>query len=67
VFDYIAGTLIGMLPGLIAISALGHQITVMVTDFSAKNLGLVLFCVTGWIGIAFSAQALVGRLRERAP
>jgi phospholipase D1/2 len=67
VFDYVAGTLIGMLPGLIAISALGHQITVLVTDFSAKNLGLLLLCMAGWIGIAFSAQALVGRLRERAP
>ena len=66
VFDYVAGTLIGMLPGLIAMSALGYQITALVTEFSARNFALLLAGVAGWIGLAWSAQALVGRLRGRA-
>jgi phospholipase D1/2 len=66
VFDYVAGTLIGMLPGLIAMSALGYQITALVTEFSARNFALLLAGVAGWIGLAWSAQALVGRLRGHA-
>jgi len=65
-FDYVVGTVIGMLPGLIAISALGHQITAIFTDFSAQNLGLLALFVAGWIAVAWSAQALAGRWRRRA-
>jgi phospholipase D1/2 len=66
VFDYLAGTVIGMLPGLIAMSALGYQITVLVTEFSARNFALLVAGIAGWIGLAWSAQALVGRMRGRA-
>ena len=66
VFDYVAGTLIGMLPGLIAMSALGYQITALVTEFSARNFALLLAGIAGWLALAWSAQALVGRLRGRA-
>ena len=38
VLDYLAGTLIGMLPGLIVMSALGHQITALVTDVLGQEL-----------------------------
>jgi phospholipase D1/2 len=66
VFDYLAGTLIGMLPGLIAMSALGYQITVLVTEFSARNFALLVAGIAGWIGLAWGAQALVGRMRGHA-
>jgi uncharacterized membrane protein YdjX (TVP38/TMEM64 family) len=63
VFDYIAATLIGMLPGLVAISALGHRITALLTDLSVQNIGLVALCIAGWLGLALGAQILVRRLR----
>jgi uncharacterized membrane protein YdjX (TVP38/TMEM64 family) len=63
VFDYVAATLIGMLPGLVAISALGHRITALLTDLSVQNIGLVAVCGAGWIGLALGAQMLVRRLR----
>ena len=66
VLDYLAGTLIGMLPGLIAMSVLGYQITALVTDFSARNFALLLAGIVGWLALAWSAQARVGRERGRA-
>jgi uncharacterized membrane protein YdjX (TVP38/TMEM64 family) len=62
--DYVAGTLIGMLPGLIAISALGYQITAVFTDFSVTNVALLLLFIAVWISLAWSAQALGRRLRR---
>jgi phospholipase D1/2 len=64
--DYVVGTVIGMLPGLIAISALGHQISTMLMDFSVENVALVLLLILCWIAVAWSAQSLVRRLRRRA-
>jgi phospholipase D1/2 len=64
--DYVAGTLIGMLPGLIAISALGQQITTLVTDFSAANVTLLLLLIALWAALAWAAQMLASRLRKRA-
>jgi uncharacterized membrane protein YdjX (TVP38/TMEM64 family) len=64
--DYLAGTLIGMLPGLIAISALGQQITALMADFSPANAALLLAFIAGWLALAWSAQSLAGRLRRRA-
>lgn len=64
--DYLAGTLIGMLPGLIAISALGQQITALIADFSPANAALLLAFIAGWLALAWSAQSLAGRLRRRA-
>jgi phosphatidylserine/phosphatidylglycerophosphate/cardiolipin synthase-like enzyme/uncharacterized membrane protein YdjX (TVP38/TMEM64 family) len=66
VFDYVAATLIGMLPGLVAISALGHRITALLTDLSIQNVGLVAICMAGWIGLALGAQILVRRLRAKS-
>jgi phosphatidylserine/phosphatidylglycerophosphate/cardiolipin synthase-like enzyme/uncharacterized membrane protein YdjX (TVP38/TMEM64 family) len=63
--DYVAGTLLGMLPGLLAVSALGHQITALFTDFSPAKLGVLAVVVAGWIALAWAAQTLVGRLRRR--
>jgi uncharacterized membrane protein YdjX (TVP38/TMEM64 family) len=63
VFDYVAATLIGMVPGLVAISALGHRITALLNDLSVQNAVLIAVCIAGWIGLALGAQILVRRLR----
>jgi len=66
VFDYLAGTLLGMLPGLIAICALGHHLTLLTSEFSALNVGLVVLSGAAWLAVAYGAQALIGRMRGRA-
>jgi phospholipase D1/2 len=64
--DYVAGTLIGMLPGLIAISALGQQITALVKSFSPLNIALLVLFIALWGALAWGAQIVASRLRKRA-
>ena len=55
--DYIAGTLLGLLPGLILMSALGAQIARIITSPSAFELALFALCIVAWIGLSFGIQA----------
>jgi uncharacterized membrane protein YdjX (TVP38/TMEM64 family) len=64
--DYLVGTVIGMLPGLIAASLLGRELAALLSDFSAEKLAVLLLIIVGWIAIAWSAQYASIRLRRRA-
>jgi phospholipase D1/2 len=61
VFDYVAGTLIGMLPGLVMISAVGHQLARVFTAPSAGDLALLAVVVAAWITLSLGVQAAVSR------
>lgn len=61
VFDYMAGTLLGMLPGLIMISAVGHQFARILTSPSPMDFVLLAAAVAGWIALSIGVQALVSR------
>jgi uncharacterized membrane protein YdjX (TVP38/TMEM64 family) len=65
--DYIAGTLLGMLPGLIALSALGHQLVRIVTNPTPTEAALLALAVAVWIAVTFGVQALIGKFQGRAP
>jgi uncharacterized membrane protein YdjX (TVP38/TMEM64 family) len=65
--DYIAGTLLGMLPGLVALSALGHQLVRIVSNPTPLEAGLLALAVAGWIVVTFAVQALIGKLQGRSP
>ena len=56
--DYLLGTLIGMLPGLIVIAALGHQISSVFTDFTPANIAIAALLLAAWAALAWTAQAL---------
>jgi uncharacterized membrane protein YdjX (TVP38/TMEM64 family) len=60
--DYVAGTVIGMLPGLIVVSAMGRQIDALFTDLSLTNIALFVLAALAWM-----AQRLIVRLRRRSP
>ena len=64
--DYVAGTALGMLPGLIVISVLGHRMVAIVSDPSLLDLTLLVTAVVGWIAVSFGVQALVSRLWSQA-
>lgn len=64
--DYVAGTLIGMLPGLIVISALGHQVVAMLTTLSARDAAVLALLVLAWLTLVLGAQTLVGRWKRQA-
>ena len=64
--DYVAGTFLGMLPGLIVMSALGHRIVAIMSDPSLKEVSLLVLAVIGWIAVSLGVQALISRLGSRS-
>jgi phosphatidylserine/phosphatidylglycerophosphate/cardiolipin synthase-like enzyme/uncharacterized membrane protein YdjX (TVP38/TMEM64 family) len=63
--DYLLGTILGMAPGLIVMSALGHQIWSIFTQPTPTNVLLFLLAVFAWLAVSMGAQALVLRWRRR--
>ena len=63
--DYMLGTILGMLPGLVLMSALGHQIFNVLTAPTPLNVSLFVLAVVAWIGASLGIQALVTRSRRR--
>jgi phosphatidylserine/phosphatidylglycerophosphate/cardiolipin synthase-like enzyme/uncharacterized membrane protein YdjX (TVP38/TMEM64 family) len=59
--DFALGTLIGMGPGLVAMSFVGDRIGEIVDNPAASQLAWLALAVAAWIGVAFGAQALVSR------
>jgi uncharacterized membrane protein YdjX (TVP38/TMEM64 family) len=64
--DYLIGTILGMAPGLIAISVFGAQIADLVTEPSWRNIGIAGLGLAVWLLFSFSAQFLVTWLSRRA-
>ncbi|MCK0208531.1 VTT domain-containing protein [Starkeya koreensis] len=64
--DFVLGTALGLLPGLIVLSALGHQIMELVAEPSLLRISLLIGFVLLWIGCSIGLQLLVTRLRRPA-
>ncbi|MDH3236352.1 MAG: VTT domain-containing protein, partial [Alphaproteobacteria bacterium] len=62
--DYLLGTLLGMAPGLLIITALGHRIARVLADPSAGEIALLALIVCLWLGISAGLQVVVSRLRS---
>ena len=62
--DYVLGTMLGLLPGLILMSALGHQIFNILIEPTPLNVALFVLAVIAWIAVSLAVQALVTRLRS---
>jgi phosphatidylserine/phosphatidylglycerophosphate/cardiolipin synthase-like enzyme/uncharacterized membrane protein YdjX (TVP38/TMEM64 family) len=63
--DYLIGTVIGLLPGMIVMTALGSQIVNLLSNPSATDVALLALAVAVWIGISFAIQAMATKLRSR--
>jgi uncharacterized membrane protein YdjX (TVP38/TMEM64 family) len=61
-----AGTLLGMLPGLIVMSALGYRILAILSDPSLAEVALLVLAILGWVAMSVAVQALMSRLWSRA-
>jgi uncharacterized membrane protein YdjX (TVP38/TMEM64 family) len=66
-FDYIAGTALGMLPGLVVLSVLGHQIVRIMTYPTPAAVALLLAAVAVWIAVSIGLQMLVSKLWSQTP
>ena len=63
--DYFIGTLLGLAPGLVIMSFLGHQATDVFADPTVGNVLLLLAAIAAWIGVAVAAQVFVSRFWKR--
>lgn len=61
--DFLLGTALGLLPGLIVLSSLGNQIFRVLADPGWGDILIFLALVVGWICLSFGLQVLVTRLR----
>jgi phospholipase D1/2 len=61
--DFLIGTALGLLPGLVVLSSLGNQIFRVLADPSLADILLFLALVIGWICLSFGLQVLVTRMR----
>jgi phosphatidylserine/phosphatidylglycerophosphate/cardiolipin synthase-like enzyme/uncharacterized membrane protein YdjX (TVP38/TMEM64 family) len=65
--DYMLGTLLGLAPGLLVMSALGHQVFRVLTDPTPFELIVLLATVAVWVAVSFGVQAAVTRLWDQTP
>lgn len=66
VLDYAVGTALGLLPGLILMSALGEQLVEILARPSLRHVAILAAVVVAWIGLLLLAQALLQRARRPA-
>ncbi|WP_289296606.1 VTT domain-containing protein [uncultured Reyranella sp.] len=62
--DFIIGTLVGMLPGLIVVSLMGDRLMAFLQSPSLLDIVLLALCVAAYVAIAVGAQILVSRWRK---
>jgi phosphatidylserine/phosphatidylglycerophosphate/cardiolipin synthase-like enzyme/uncharacterized membrane protein YdjX (TVP38/TMEM64 family) len=62
---FVAGTILGMLPGWIVMSALGHQIMRIITVPNAADVALLAGVIAIWIAVAGGVQVAFVKFGKR--
>lgn len=63
--DFLVGTLLGMMPGILAMAVLGAQIADLARNASWSNVLLLALAFLGWLGICAGAQFVATWLAGR--
>jgi uncharacterized membrane protein YdjX (TVP38/TMEM64 family) len=63
---YAAGTILGMAPGLIVMSALGHQIMRIITGPSGLDFALLAAVLAVWLALAGGVQVAFAKFGRRS-
>jgi phosphatidylserine/phosphatidylglycerophosphate/cardiolipin synthase-like enzyme/uncharacterized membrane protein YdjX (TVP38/TMEM64 family) len=63
---FIGGTVLGMAPGLIVMSALGHQIMRIITGPSGLDVALLAVVVAVWLALAGGVQIAFAKFGRRS-
>lgn len=62
--DYVLGTLLGVLPGTVALTAFGHQLREILERPTLMNVALLAGAIAAWIALSLGLQRLVARLQR---
>jgi phospholipase D1/2 len=63
--DYVLGTLIGLAPGVTAVSLFGHQVRAFTRDPSVRGVILVVVIAVAWLCMALALQRWAVRRHQR--
>ena len=63
--DFLVGTLLGMMPGILAMAVLGAQIADLARNASWSSVLLLTLAFLGWVGVCAGAQFLATWLAGR--
>ncbi len=62
--DFFFGTILGMVPGLLVITALGNRIAEVLADPSTGQIALLAVVVCLWLAMSVGLQFVVSRMRS---
>lgn len=65
--DYVIGTVLGLLPGLLLMSALGYQAFRFMAEPSLADFLLVAAAAVLWVAVVVVAQRFAAKLASRSP
>jgi uncharacterized membrane protein YdjX (TVP38/TMEM64 family) len=63
--DFMVGTLLGMMPGILAMAVLGAQIADLARNASWSSMLLLVLAFLGWLGVCAGAQFVATWLAGR--
>jgi phospholipase D1/2 len=62
--DYVLGTLLGVLPGTLALTAFGRQLRAIIENPTLENVAILCGVIAVWIVLSLVLQRAVGRRRS---
>jgi phosphatidylserine/phosphatidylglycerophosphate/cardiolipin synthase-like enzyme/uncharacterized membrane protein YdjX (TVP38/TMEM64 family) len=65
--DYMLGTVLGLVPGIVLMSLLGDRLTRIVSDPTLADIAIFLGILVVWALLSLGLQRLLSRLRRRPP
>ena len=63
---YLLGTLLGMAPGVVLLTALGHRLARVLAEPGPGEIALLALIAGLWLGVSAGLQIVVSRLRSAA-
>ena len=59
--DFIAGTVVGMTPGLLLVSIVGDRLAAFIAHPTPGDIGILALCVAAYAAFVFAMQAILSR------
>ena len=62
---YLMGTMLGLMPGIVAFTFLGHSLERLWHNLNAENISFVIAGLGGWAGVVVLSHIYIKRWRQR--
>jgi phospholipase D1/2 len=64
--EYVAGTALGLLPGIVLMTAFGDRLRALWEEPTTKNVATLVAVLLAWIAVIVALQRLAARVREKS-